>query len=80
MTVLVRGSNVGGIIGHPSLLELVRADAVAPSSGPGPGTGTVTSTSTVHGRMNGHGGGRSPEQKQDMNGGCEQGHVGPMVC
>ncbi len=61
--MLASGSDVGGIIGHPSLLDLVRADAVAPNS----------VSSTVHGSngpaVNGHSNTRNgPPQKQSMNG------------
>ena len=67
--MLAKSSDVGGIIGHPSLLELVWADDVTPSNGTGTGTGIGTSvTSTVHGKMNGRDAGRNPVQKQDMNG------------
>ena len=51
--MLAKRSDIGGIIGHPSRLELVEDIAVTPSNSTGTDTGIGTSiTSTMHGKMN----------------------------
>ena len=64
MSVVAKGSDVNGIIGHPSLLDLVRAEATGPVSG----TSTVHGTPLVNGQGKGYGTGRNNLPQQSMNG------------